>query len=726
MAAAVESSTREAVRRLAQYRPFDKGGRSLEAMLTDLVLAATAINDGRFDSLSDCQRGFHDLWGLQVELDELRPIIETLETADRVTRRRGGFALTEAAASDLEERAERTAETERIALDEWRQTIETLIPDLSDEEFRELRQDLGDWLNRIIVHHGVEAALLLYPEEVRAADLFERIDSQGLPERRNRLGKIRDEVLRDFVRQATPAQRTLLANRLNTAFYLTVLTLDPQAKALAQMRAEGRRIYLDTNFLYAVLGKAQVAEVESAHRLLALTTELGITVAVTPWTVAELRKSIQTARSNAEKHVRDPRLAQVMLALCGDKGYGEAFWRDYAKSGVRVEDWFAKAEHFEEDLERLNIIEESEGCVTIDARKDEVAEYAALLDRILTVGRHETVLEHDAKHRLLVERLRGEGNIHFSTARYWFLTQDGRLPKYAQLMPDPDDAPPTLPFCISPSAWVQIVRALTPRTEDYEETVVGLLTSPFVGYHATMDQRIVREVVARMDEYDDASPELAIAVLEDTAATHLIAAAEDEEEMAEAIRAAYSDKARELQESARASAEKAAEERKRRERAEERAAEVESDLAAEERRRRAAEADRLRVEEERGKAEEAHALEIAAKDAERKRAVEARESEIEELKAREEGRQTRRRRVARALAGLAILALDGVLLAYVVREVESWWAVTAVWTGAACVAFLAVLVALGKERSKAVASVALAVVGIAGFVLAILAITADS
>ena len=36
----------DAVRRLAQYRPFDQGGHSLDAMLRDLVLAAAAINGG--------------------------------------------------------------------------------------------------------------------------------------------------------------------------------------------------------------------------------------------------------------------------------------------------------------------------------------------------------------------------------------------------------------------------------------------------------------------------------------------------------------------------------------------------------------------------------------------------------------------------------------------------------------------------------------------------------
>lgn len=125
---------------------------------------------------------------------------------------------------------------------------------------------------------------------------------------------------------------------MNTAFYLTVLTLDPEAKALAQARAQGRRIYLDTNYLYAVLGKATATEVASAHRLLALTKGLGIQTAVTPWTVEELRKSIQNARRNAERLPMRRDFAKVVLAATGDKGYGAAFWRDFHKTGVRPQD----------------------------------------------------------------------------------------------------------------------------------------------------------------------------------------------------------------------------------------------------------------------------------------------------------------------------------------------------------------------------------------------------
>ena len=123
-------------------------------------------------------------------------------------------------------------------------------------------------------------------------------------------------------------------------------------------------------------------------------------------------------------------------------------------------------------------------------------------------------------------------------------------------VPDNSDDPPGLPFCISPSVWVQITRALTPRTEDFDRTVVDLLTSPFVGYRPAVNPAVVQEVVGRMDHYQDASPKMAVAVLTDTAKVAAIGKAistDDEAAIEHAVKTAYSAKAKEMQEAVEAS-----------------------------------------------------------------------------------------------------------------------------------------------------------------------------
>jgi hypothetical protein len=81
------------VRRLAQYRPFARGGLDLRAVLHDLLLAVAAIEGGKITSLLACRQAFLDCWDLEVEVDELRPIIEDLVEREEATKKLGGYVL---------------------------------------------------------------------------------------------------------------------------------------------------------------------------------------------------------------------------------------------------------------------------------------------------------------------------------------------------------------------------------------------------------------------------------------------------------------------------------------------------------------------------------------------------------------------------------------------------------------------------------------------------------
>ncbi len=261
--------------------------------------------------------------------------------------------------------------------------------------------------------------------------------------------------------------------------------------------------------------------------------------------------------STASRRIR-PDLGDTMLRASGDKGFRRYFWESYTKTKARPKDVFDRLEHFETDLkQRYGINEIDEGCRRVEAQGERIQLYASLLNTERWPEQREwVVLEHDAKCRLLVEQLRGAGNIRVSNARFWFLTYDGKLPRFAMRVPDNGDPAPELPFCVSPSAWVQIIRALTPRTADFDRTAVDLLTSPFVGCRPAVNAAVVQEVIGRMDHFEDASPETALAVLTDTAKVTEIESAvatKDEETVEAAVGAAYSAKAREMEEAVAAS-----------------------------------------------------------------------------------------------------------------------------------------------------------------------------
>ncbi len=721
--AAKNGEFNERVRRLAQYRPFHQGGRGLEAVLADLVLAATELNGGSFATLAECQAGIKGLWTIEVEIDEIRTARDDLVKAGLAEEEAAGFRLTDGAREELARKAQETEQTEAEALRQWERTIREMRPDLTAEDIESLREDLRVWLGKVIARHGAEAALMLYPEEERAHRLFDEIERFGtdfLQTRSKEVMAVRDDAFKAFIRQPTPEQRTFLANRLNTAFYLTVLTVDPDARHLVEEKASRTRIYIDTNVLYAILGMAPAQETIAAHRLLELSRGLGYQLAVTPWTVAEMHKSIERARRNVEVFGQtfNQGLARLMVRVTGEKGATRTYWESFLKEGLSVKDFFERISAFEDELPRFDIEVVDEGCSRVDDRGKEIDEYAGVLNQIVWPRtRHHEVIEHDVKHRLLIERLRGAGNARFSTASCWFLTQDTKLPTFAKMTPDPEDSPPKLPFCISPSAWVQIVRAMTPRTEDFEDMVVELLASPYVGYQGPLDQRTVREVVARMDRYDDASPELALAVVQDSALMHEIEEADDEQ-VEERVRTAYSAKAKELKKQAEDAAKVAANEQQAREEAERRERRTRDDLEAEQRRREGVESDLAQMGRKLEDAEKARGEDAARHRGE----IERHRSKIDQLEERfEQDRRDRKKRNRVATgAGVAALGLIASSLALLLGLVSGVAAVVVDIGAGALMIAIGVNLALGTQKGTFVMNLISYLLAVVGIVLAVL------
>ena len=186
------------VQRLAQYRPFERGGLDLRAVLRDLTLAVAALEGGRVESLVACRRAFEDCWGLVVEVGEVKPVIEELIDHGYAEKRPKGFQLKPALLAELEQKAAKSQDNEDQAIQEWRLAVRQLSPTITDEDLDTLGADLRDWLHLIITRHGAEAAMMLYPEEERARRFFDELNARGfesLPQRDGALAAVRERRL---------------------------------------------------------------------------------------------------------------------------------------------------------------------------------------------------------------------------------------------------------------------------------------------------------------------------------------------------------------------------------------------------------------------------------------------------------------------------------------------------------------------------------------------------
>jgi hypothetical protein len=199
----------------------------------------------------------------------------------------------------------------------------------------------------------------------------------------------------------------------------------------------------------------------------------------------------------------------------------EGYYESYGEYGSTPDDWFRRGSQFEPIFQELDISVEDEGLASVlktEGRR--INDYVVLLNREAAFRsgrpRDDLPMQHDAIHRALIERLRGEGHRRFGTAQYWFLTEDKILPRFGQLALEGEPAP-DVPFCISGAAWRQIARCFTPRTEDFDQTITDLLASPYLRFGKARDLGEVQQAVARISTLlgEDGSPAVVAAAVSD-------------------------------------------------------------------------------------------------------------------------------------------------------------------------------------------------------------------
>jgi hypothetical protein len=163
---------------------------------------------------------------------ETAKALRALASEGRVQPRKGGgFAIADAERKRMAAAAQESQANADLALAEWRVYLMDQWPGLLPEHVEQLEADLRLFLHTVIARHGAEASMLLYPDDPAAEAIYGAMEENGFglatavaPE----VEAIRDAALSHFVRRPSEVQRDYLAQTLNTGYFLTVLSIDPE------------------------------------------------------------------------------------------------------------------------------------------------------------------------------------------------------------------------------------------------------------------------------------------------------------------------------------------------------------------------------------------------------------------------------------------------------------------------------------------------------------------
>lgn len=645
------------VRSLSQYRPFERGGANAREAQEDLVLSCLAELGGASESAAALRDDIQAFASIDLHQAEVDRAAGQLIKDGRIEQGAGGtLRLTQQEQVRLAEVAAESRRVEEIALDQWRRYTAERWPRLSPDHLDMLVDQLGLYLLQVLRRHGVEATMLLYPEDTRTSELYEALESDGfdfLPAVPPWMTEIRSAAFSQFIRNPSEEQRLFLGECLNTSYFLTLLSIDPEAAELVREVASGQWVYLDTNFIYRVLGVQGPRYVRAARTILETTKSVGYKLCVTPWTVAEFKYSLDRAR----KHVRRfpipaSEYAELLADTTSDEDFVTAYWRAAGRGPLNINDFFAYWSEVEVHLERHGIVVRSEGCNKVEARTESINDEMSVFGRAFHGGyRPPEVIEHDVRHRLLIRQLRGDGTRTFANGGYWFLTFDSVLPRYDHFA-QAGEPSKSLPFCVAAGAWFQLIEAFRPKTDDMLQSLADLLASPYARYRRDVSKDTAQSVVSRVQMHEGADPELAARVMMNSfIMSEIEKAPPGSEEQIERIDNAIVEAARQAREDAKLAQAEAEAQR-------DRAHQTELDAAE---RVRRAELDKEQavsaVDAAARNAEEARRLQY---DRERREDQEKHDREMREMLA-EQKRLKRRLRAGGATVAVAVLATVGVL-----------------------------------------------------------------
>lgn len=531
---------------LVHHIELDKAGW-LDKAAKSLVTFAVWLNgnglalDGVCDFLRD---------DLHIDLDQdrmRRLIAEMCEADDLIECHTGVYKIPECKIGEYQEQIENGQEVDNKARAAFNDALQHFCPSFSPDDawsrfldalLLPLVQELGARLYELIA--GVRV-------DVAATSSF-RGFLNGLPAD---VQPAMREVVIGFLSPGNPHVRSYVLRHLNAYFFLQSSSLSEEAVD-SLVRATKKRptfkLFLDTNFIFSVLGIHENPSNEAAQALLDLVARahrgVEIILYVLPPTLDEARRVLATHRDM----LRDLHLTRNLADGALETGLTGVF-RKYAEEchsqGLSVS---AEA-YFDPYVNDLMSVLHSRGIRLYNDDVDSYGTRQDVIDDILDQQERQKTRPRpktyaDLRHDMVVWHFthdRRPKNLESPLgAQYWVVTVDYgflRFDAYKRKGESRD-----IPICLHPAALVQMLQLWVPRNEECDKAVLGTMRLPFL--FQAFDPEAERATVAilrtltRFENSSDLTPDTVHRLLMNKALRQRMQSASDVQEQIELVREA--------------------------------------------------------------------------------------------------------------------------------------------------------------------------------------------
>lgn len=560
------------VKRLCFFAPSGSGSyiRDLHDFIT---LQALSVMPSGQHSAHEIYSKIREIFGPRFEYEEIFDALRRLSlseqirsTAIRFEDHENKFDILMDKRNQLREMVKEEEKFESQVLADWKSFLQKKYPGIPPTILAQLVTDIKVCAYRLLSKHSVESLELYYGNDEKLSPILENMNSLEYLDTTNIIPKefepIRRQEVFDFFLQANEARKKYIASLMHSLFILYLTQVDSSCAAILRNDIKGGKIYLDTNFVFALVGLSGGDMLLASQRLVDFTHRLGYEIVISPRTKSEYEHALGSfLRETKSKPLPSPELATLALQATSDNDVYTNYWNQVVEAkGTYIDPqiYFDYYKNVEEILEHYGVCIDDTFHKEIMARDVEIAIEASRLKEVIgdsfgqqamdTTSQH--VLDHDAYHRLLILKYReGNPDVNFLDAKAWFLTLDSKLPKFDRVSRGKDKL--SLPFCVLSGQWLQLIRPYIGGNGEFDITQAQMLVTPLLRAYPKPPTKLINSVITTLAMSSKFVPNAVTRMLSDRHFMEKFQSAETDEvrqDLIDSFYAAYAEETeRELQ-----------------------------------------------------------------------------------------------------------------------------------------------------------------------------------
>lgn len=501
-----------------------------EDSLSELIIQCLAIfPDEKFISAEELQEVINSFFGLDIVVHEITDAISRLEEQGLLTRA-GNFVLSDSSRSEVETKINESRALEDSVKEEWQETLSIEFPELA---FQDAWKSLKKYLAYAFQRHGIQAVSLLdpaieIPEEyttslssiltVVIAEYFQ--ESQQIDAR---------NAISEFMATTgnNPTRAKYITQLADGAFIYFNLTIPPEVARNFQAELNPLSIFLDTNFLFGILGIDVGPQVAVSNELINVINDyqLPFKLLAHERTIQELTTSIESKERELNSRNWSISISRAAAQSRYLSGVELMYHQRYAETGIDVESFFAPYKHADLLVSEKGIeIFSDEG-----SDRDEVhllaAEYSDFLDKMGKLKMYE-LIDHDATVLHMVKTMRSKSTSTLDAIAI-FMTCDFTLYRFDSNYCKEQG---TLISTVLPNVFWQIIRPYIPSNEIFDKAFAETFAIPEFRTISSSSAQACSRMLHILAGYEDFPEETAKRMLSNDLLLQKLASAETDQE----------------------------------------------------------------------------------------------------------------------------------------------------------------------------------------------------